>query len=299
MQCFTFPFLAMGSSCEVKLYAPNEQDAKQVVLKIISVIKRLEQRYSRYIKHNLLFDINAVAKVGGSIDVDDETAALLNYANTCFINSDGLFDISSGVLQKAWDFNSGKLPKQELIDSLLDQVGWDKIIWQSPRLSFLCSGMELDFGGVVKEYAADQSASICLQLGFNHGLINLGGDIRIIGPHPDNKPWSIGIRHPRNITQHYRQIQISRGGVSSSGDYERCVKIGSHYYSHILNPKTGWPVSGLASVTVIADFCLLAGSVSTIAMLKENQGKKWLESTGLGALYVGVNGEVGEFGGTI
>jgi len=156
--------------------------------------------------------------------------------------------------------------------------------------------MELDFGGIVKEYAADQSAVICLQAGIQHGawcLVNLGGDIRVIGPHPDGKPWSIGVSHLRNKTHHYRQLQISHGGISSSGDYERCIKISGHYYSHILNPKTGWPVSGLASVTVIADLCLVAGSVSTIAMLKEKAGAEWLKEIGLKLLWVDVDGDFG------
>ena len=123
---------------------------------------------------------------------------------------------------------------------------------------------------------------------------SIWGGIRIIGPHPDGKPWSIRVRHPRQRSQHYRQIQISSG--SSSGDYERSIKIGDNYYNHILNPKTGWPVRGLASVSVIADLCLVAGSASTIAMLKENEGKQWLESSGLKALWVDIDGSRGEIG---
>ena len=294
VKCYSFPFTAMGSSCEIKLYSITQETAYDATRLILNLVNRLEQRYSRYLEQNLLYDINQAAKAGGSISVDEETAALLNYAESCFNNSNGLFDISSGILRKAWDFKSKKLPTNDLVNKLLDRVGWDKVIWQAPKLSFTCQGMELDFGGIVKEYAADQSAVICLQAGIQHGLVNLGGDIRVIGPHPNGTPWSIGIRHPRNKTHHYRQLQISHGGISSSGDYERCIKIGDHYYSHILNPKTGWPVCGLASVTVIADLCLLAGSVSTIAMLKEKAGVEWLEISGLKSLWVDVDGNCGQ-----
>ena len=299
LKYFTIPFTAMGSSCEIKFYTYDSQSAKVVAETIITEVNRLEDRYSRYKKNNLLYNINRVAQSGGSIDVDEETAGLFTYADSCYKNSDGLFDISSGVLRQAWDFNSGVIPEKETVNRLLEFVGWDKIIWQPPVLSFKCKGMELDFGGIVKEYAADHCAILCMQAGIQNGFINLGGDIRIIGPHPDGKPWSIGVRHPRNKSQHYRQIQISSGSVSSSGDYERSIKIGDHYYNHILNPKTGWPVRGLASVSVIADLCLVAGSVSTIAMLKENEGKQWLESSGLKALWVDIDGSTGEVGGIL
>lgn len=286
----------MGSCCELKLYAVDAQAAQRAAQLAINSIIRLEKNYSRYLENNLLHKINQAAHAGGSVIVNEETAALLDYADSCYQNSDGLFDISSGILRKAWNFNTNVLPEQELVDSLLDRVGWDKIIWDAPRLTFKKQGMALDFGGVVKEYAADQSAVICLQAGIKHGLINLGGDIRIIGPHPDGNPWSIGIRNPRHRTQHIRHIQVYSGGVSTSGDYERCIRIGNRYYSHIINPKTGWPVSGIASVTVVADFCLVAGSVSTIGMLKERDGTTWLQSSGLPVFWVDIDGFSGATG---
>lgn len=240
-----------------------------------------------------MYQINQAARLGRSIKVDAETAALLDYADTCYKNSDGLFDISSGVLRAAWDFKSGHLPDQSQINRLLQRVGWEKVLWESPVLSFGSQGMELDFGGVVKEYAADQGAVICMNQGIDHGLINLGGDLRVIGPHPNGKPWSIGIRHPRDKSRVATNVQLKQGGISSSGDYERCIIIGDRFYSHILNPKTGWPVSGMASVTVVADLCLVAGSASTIAMLKDKASKDWLTKNGFKALWIDINGNIG------
>jgi thiamine biosynthesis lipoprotein len=206
-----------------------------------------------------------------------------------------LFDISSGILREAWDFKCNRLPEKSRVERLLERVGWEKIAWEKPLLSFGLPGMELDFGGIVKEFAADQCATILLEKGIRHGLINLGGDIRVIGPHPDNNPWKVGIRHPRNKNDMAGSINICTGGISSSGDYERCIKIDGHYYSHILNPKTGWPVAGLAAVTVLADFCLVAGSASTIAMLKEDQGEAWLKDNDFQAWCVDINGNFGHF----
>nr|WP_305909881.1 FAD:protein FMN transferase [Methylomarinum sp. Ch1-1]MDP4522820.1 FAD:protein FMN transferase [Methylomarinum sp. Ch1-1] len=291
---FVVPFNAMGSRCEIKLYAHEPKHAQRVAAQAIQTVKRLERRYSRYLDDNRLSAINRAAKAGASIEVDEETAGLLNYAEACYLNSDGLFDISSGILRVAWDFGSAGLPEQSRIEALLPRIGWDKLSWRAPLLSFSRPGMELDFGGIVKEYAADQCAVICQQAGIGHGLINLGGDIRIIGPHPDGSPWSVGIRHPRDKNRHYSHIRLESGAVSSSGDYERCIRIGDRYYSHILDPRSGWPVSGLASVTVIAEHCLVAGSLSTIAMLKATAGESWLRENAVRALWVDINGNCGE-----
>ena len=154
-------------------------------------------------------------------------------------------------------------------------------------------GMQLDFGGIGKEYAVDRAATICIKQGIQHGLVDLGGDIKIIGPHADGRPWSVGIRHPRKSRQLMASINVSRGAIASSGDYEKCIILNGKRYSHILNPKTGWPVRGLASITVIAEQCVIAGSVTTISILKEKQGKHWLKELGLAHLWMDEQGQIG------
>ncbi len=287
------PFNAMGSPCDLQLYARNSAQAQCVADYVISDIYRLEARYSRYRSDSFISAINTVAAAGGSITVDDETAGLLNYAETCYQQSDGLFDITSGLLRRAWRFDLGQLPDQAVIADLLTQVGWDKVRWQAPLLTFPNAGMELDFGGVVKEYAVDRAASVCRSLGITHGVVNLGGDIKIIGARPDGEPWRIGIRHPRQQQTVIETLLLHEGALASSGDYERCIVLDGVRYSHILNPKTGWPVRHLAAVSVVGDFCVVAGSASTIAMLKEQQGAAWLETLGLPYLWVDVNGNTG------
>ena len=153
--------------------------------------------------------------------------------------------------------------------------------------------MQLDFGGIGKEYAVDRAAAICQQHGLQQGLVDLGGDIKIIGPHADGRPWSVGIRHPRKPGELMASINVSRGGIASSGDYERCIILNGKRYSHVLNPKTGWPVRGLASITVVAEQCVIAGSVSTISMLKEKQGKRWIKDLGLAYLWMDQRGKMG------
>jgi thiamine biosynthesis lipoprotein len=286
-------FSAMGSPCELQLYAENKDQAQVAFQAVVADIERLEKRYSRYRPDSFLSEINQAAARQGLIEVDAETASLLDYAATCYQESNGLFDISSGLLRQAWNFKSPQLPETDQLQQLLERIGWQKLQWQSPYLKFPDLGMELDFGGIVKEYAADRADSLCRVVGISHGAINLGGDIKIIGPHPDGKPWRIGIRHPRQKDGLLSTVLLYRGAMASSGDYERSFELAGHRYGHILNPKTGWPVSYLTSVSVVADFCVIAGSASTIAMLKEHEGPGWLQNLGLEHLWVDVSGQRG------
>lgn len=283
----------MGCPCEIQLFAGAPAEAKRIANVAIADVRRLETLYSRYLDGNLFSRINQAANDAAEICVDPETAGLLNYAETCHQQSDGLFDITSGILRRAWRFDGGRLPEQSAIDALLDKVGWDKLLWRPPVLKFLVPGMEIDFGGIVKEYAADRAAALCREAGVMHGIVNLGGDVALIGPRADRRPWQIGIHHPRQPDGVIATLDLHRGSVASSGDYQRCIVIGDTRYSHVLNPKTGWPTRHLASVSVVSDFCVVAGSASTIAMLKEEQGPAWLKELNLPHLWVDIRGHSG------
>jgi len=293
LKYYHYDFKAMGSPCSIQLYAGSTKKAKRAAKVAMDDVYRLEAKYSRYRADSYLSEINRSAAQGGHIKVDDETAGLLDYAATCYQQSDGLFDITSGILRRAWDFKSGNIPAQEEIASLLEKIGWHKINWQRPLLAFTVPGMEIDFGGVVKEYAVDRAASACRDAGIQHGLVNLGGDIKIIGPHYDGSPWRIAIRHPRNPNGVLQTLLLHSGALASSGDYERCITLNGMRYGHVLNPQTGWPVNYMAAVSVIGEFCVVAGSASTIGMLKGEGGPAWLNALGLPHLWVNVQGESG------
>jgi len=283
-------FTAMGTNCALHVYAPSPLVTEMIFGMAVGEVQRIESRYSRYRSESDLSKINRVATEGGSLVVDDETAALLHYAFAAYRRSEGLLDITSGLLRHAWDFKSGRLPSQEAIDVLLPRIGLNKVRWNSPHLTFTQPGMELDFGGIAKEYAADRAAVVCMDAGICHGLVDLGGDIRVIGPHPDGQPWEIGIRHPQRQGELLTTIALDRGGLATSGDYERCMVAEGRRYGHILHPATGWPVHGLSSVSVIAEDCLLAGTLSTIAMLKGKQGAAWLRGLGLPHVWMDEHG---------
>lgn len=285
-------FVAMGTQGSIQLYAETPTMASFVFERAIQEIHRIETRYSRYRQDSLVTEINRTAAAGASILVDEETAGLLDYAFACYRKSDGLFDISSGILRNVWHFGGQTLPLQTEIERLLPFIGLDKVEWHSPRLHFPVAGMELDFGGIGKEYAADQVAAICQSYGVKHGLIDLGGDIVAIGPHPNQGPWQVGIRHPRIPETSMMCVTIDRGALATSGDYERYMDVDGIRYCHLLNPKTGWPQHTLSSVSVFSEQCLVAGSLSSIALLKGQAGPTWLSAIGAPHVWMNAQGFV-------
>ncbi len=278
----------MGSVCQLQGWPANNEIWRQAMLAAHAEVARLESKYSRYRSDSVLSRINAEA-VRGAVAVDAETAGLLNYAAQAFAHSDGLFDISSGVLRRAWDFSSRRLPVEASLAPLLAQVGWQRVHWNGRAIK-LKPGMELDLGGLVKEYAADCIAAVLRAIGLRHGLINLGGDIAVIGPHPDGQAWQVGVVHPRRAGALIAQLPLSQGGLATSGDYERFMMVAGRRYCHLLNPHTGWPVDELAAVTVVAEKSLIAGTSASIAMLKGRAGLDWL--SGLGLAYFAVDREL-------
>lgn len=289
-----FAFKAMGSFCEIQLCLESRTHAKAAANQLGAEVERLEQKYSRFRHNSFLSEINSSAGSKCGISIDDETRSLFDYALRCFEQSDGLFDVTAGALNRIWDFKNALVPSQQQIDAATSHVGLDKIALKNSQLQ-LPQGMEVDFGGIVKEYAADSAARLARSLGIEHGLVNLGGDFSVIGPRPEGKPWPIAISSPE--TGIMARIGLHDGGLASSGDYERFFIHEGKRYSHILNPKTGWPSSGLRAVSVAANLCSVAGSVATIAMLKdESAAKAWLEDSGLAYVYMDSEGAIGSVG---
>ena len=217
--------------------------------------------------------------------LDNETLWLINYACACFEQSDGLFDISSGVLRQAWDFRAGQLPSEATLARLLPRIGLSRIEISEAHLT-MPPDMELDLGGIGKEYAVDAAAAIAREAGINRGVVDLGGDLCVLGPHADGSPWQLGVRHPRDTENAIASLPVYQGGMASSGDYERFFEKDGKRYCHLLNPESGFPVDYWASVTVVAPSCLLAGTLSTIAMLKEEAGEEWLRAQQVSALLI-------------
>lgn len=288
-----YQFHALGGPCNLKLYGPQREQLQQVCDQAVQRLGDFEAKYSRYRPDSVVSRINNLAGSGDSLAVDEETAALLDYAHVCYQQSGGMFDITSGVLRRVWDFQSGQLPSQESIEGVLPLIGLEKIYWEGGRVALPTAGMELDFGGFGKEHAADMLANLCRQQGIERGLVDLGGDLAVVGPHPDHGTWPVGIRNPAAPEQALARIDLTAGGLASSGNYERFMDVEGKRYSHILDPRSGWPVATPAGITVIADSCLVAGTLATIAMLKgERQGPPWLAELGVPHLVIDRGGKL-------
>ncbi len=287
-------FRALGSPCEFQLYGDSETQLEAAGARAVAEVERIEQKYSRYRDDTIVSEINRCAGSGRFVEVDRETELLLDYAQTTFEQSSGLFDVTSGVLRRAWDFQSATLPDEGAVHALTRLVGWgSKVTRQPGRVRLARVGMEIDFGGFGKEYAVDRSVSLLREAGVSAGLVDLGGDVCVVGPHPDGRPWQVGIRDPRAPERAMASLPLSHGALATSGDYERFMVVDGVRYCHLLDPRKGWPVSGLAGVSVVAPQCLVAGSATTIAMLKGRQGPAWLEQLGLPHLWVTPAGKRG------
>ena len=156
--------------------------------------------------------------------------------------------------------------------------------------------MELDFGGIGKEYAADRAAAIVRDAGAAHALVNLGGDVRAIGRRADGSPWRVGIRDPRDADGVVATMLIDDAAVATSGDYERYVEVNGRRYCHLLDPRTGMPVDHWRSASVVAPLAILAGSYATIAMLLGESAERFLVEQSVGALLVSADGSLRRIG---
>ncbi len=280
-----FDFTAMASPCCVQLDGIDEPAMTRAAQAAMAEVRRIEHKFSRYRDES---EISRIHRAQGRwIAVDAETQALLDFADQLWQQSGGLFDVTSGVLRRAWDFKAGRLPDPEQLNRLLNHVGWQRVEREGSRLR-LQPGMELDFGGFGKEYAADRAAAVLQAHGMTHALVNLGGDLHALGPRglPQLRmsPWQIDIQHPRppadGAAPPWLRLPLSQGGLATSGDYERFFLHGGQRYCHVLNPHTGWPVGHWQSVSVVSTNTTTAGVLSTVAMLKEADATGWLDSQG-------------------
>jgi len=280
MTVWKVSFTAMASPCHLMIGAPSQAEAERIAQPAIDEVRRIETTYSRYRADSIVSRMNAAAGSGAWIAVEPETSSLLDYAASLHAVSDGLFDITSGVLRRAWNFSVPRVPSREELAPLLALVGWHKVERRPGGVRLAQRGMELDFGGFGKEYAADRAAAVLRAQGVQQGYVNLGGDMSVIGPQADGEPWLIGIQDPRDEERTIASLAVARGGLATSGDYERYFELDGRRYCHILDPRDGMPVTHWRSVSVLAPLAVTAGSASTIAMLKGERALHFLEQSG-------------------
>lgn len=281
----------MASQCKCVICGLTGEQAAEVAQKVEQEVRRIEAKYSRFNPDSTIGRINALGHKG-PVDLDPETEALMNYAEHLYRLSGGLFDITTGTLQKIWDFKSGVAPKQEVLQEQLSYVGWEHVSCVESKLRLHNPQVRLDLGGFGKEYAADRAAAVMRAQGVESGYVDLGGDINVIGPKTGNSAWRIGIRHPRRPTELVASLEVAQGAIATSGDYERFFMLNGQRYCHILSPLSGLPVSYWQSVSVLAPMTSIAGATCTIAMLKESEGLDFLQQSGFSFLAIDAEGRL-------
>jgi len=272
-------FSAMASPCELLLATADEALARQLGETVAAEAWRIERKYSRYLADSIVSQVNR----GGSrpVDLDPEMLLLLQFAARCHELSGGAFDITSGVLRWAWKFDgSGHFPAPAEVAALRERIGFGRLQLQGNRLK-VPAGMELDFGGIGKEYAVDRALALVVQKFDGAALVNFGGDMAASRA-PDSGPWRVGVERPGQLGQTRLLLDFERGGLATSGDTHRFIEHEGRRYSHILDVRTGYPVEDPPrSVTVAASCCLEAGMISTLSMLKGRGAEEFLAQQGV------------------
>ncbi len=269
--------LSMGTLFEMTAYASDKYKVEKAFNEVFKELNRLDYLMSNYKDDSALSKINKNA-ASGPTDCDKELAYVieqsLQYSNV----TDGAFDITIGPLMKKWGFfkKQGQVPDKGEIESTLQSVSYKNItIEESVKKSlskdpgtiktvyFKNAGTEIDLGGIGKGYAVDKAVKVLKGNGIDSALINFAGNIYTYGTPPGKDSWVIGLQHPRKSEGLLGTFEIKNRAVSTSGDYEKFFTIDGKRYSHIIDPRTGNPVKGIVSVTIVTDSATRADALST------------------------------------
>lgn len=275
-------FQCMASPCEVLIETQDKQHAHELVTIAFKEAMRIEHKFSRYRDDNIVYQINN--NPNKSIPIDTETYHLLAFAEQCYQLSESLFDITSGLFRQIWHFKNNKtIPNKIEIERLLPFIGFDKISFNKTSVK-LPKGMEIDFGGIGKEYAVDKVIALIAPHTSSNYMVNFGGDCHVSGPQSNNQAWITGIENPLKPSNKNLDtiLKLSHGALATSGNsYQFILKNGIRY-GHIINPITGWPdIDSPISITVAAASCMDAGILSTLAMLQGKNAESFLTNQGV------------------
>ena len=262
-------FTALGTKCMVQYAADDSPMAAAFERDAVRWVQAFEAKYSRFLPHSLISRINAAAGREW-VSVDEDMEQLLELCDTLHAMTKGILDPTALPVIRLWDYKAARpmIPAKEQIAAACQLVGWSKVQRRKGGIFLPQTGMALDFGGFGKEYAVDIVAQIAVNHGLTAVLVDFGHDVRAVGRPPGRSHWHVGLEDPARPGRSDDSIGIADKGVASSGDYLRCFIINGRRYGHIIDPRTGWPVSnGCTQATVVAGTCLQAGVLSTTAFV--------------------------------
>lgn len=271
----------MGSRFEITLADKDSLQAKKHIDRVIAEITRIENLISEWKPGTQVSEINRNAGIK-PVRVDREVFDLTRRAIAYSEQSQGAFDISIAAMDQVWVFDGSmtEMPSPEAIRKSVEKVGYRNIVLDSTNSTVYLAlkDMKIGFGSIGKGYAADKGRELMQSLGVQGGIVNASGDLSAWGVQPDNKPWKIGISNPFKPGKILKVFRIKEASVATSGSYEKYAEIDGRRYSHIIDPKTGYPSTGLTSVTVTGPSAEFANALSTSVMvLGEKEGIKLLK----------------------
>ncbi|MCX2575872.1 FAD:protein FMN transferase [Pedobacter sandarakinus] len=262
--------LLMGGKFEITIVAKDAQSAQDNIDTVIKEIKRIEDLISDWKSTSQVSEVNRNAGIK-PIKVDAEVFKLTESAIHLSQLTNGAFDISFAAMDKIWKFDGSmeKMPTAAAIAKSVEKVGYKNIeLDRANSTIFLkLEGMKIGFGALGEGYAADRCREMMLKKGIKAGIVNASGDMSAWGKPPKQKHWAIGITNPFNKDSLFGIVPLKNNAMVTSGSYEKFVIFNGKRYAHIINPKTGYPSTGLTSVTVFGPDAMLANGLSTSIMV--------------------------------
>jgi len=250
---YTRELKLMGCVFDITVVAANEADGNHYIDLAAGEVTRIEKLISEWDSTTQISKVNRFAGIK-PIKVDKEVFDLIVRSIKISELTDGAFDITWAGMNQIWKFDGSmkRLPTQEEVAAAVATVGYKNIVLNKNEMTVFLKlkGMRLGFGGIGKGYSADKSAALLKSMGVAAGLISASGDITAWGKQPDGKPWVVGITNPFNKEKVFSWFPFEGGSIGTSGNYENYVEFNGVRYTHIIDPRTGWPVHGIASVTL-------------------------------------------------
>jgi len=256
----------MGSRFEITVIAQDEEKANSYIDTAVEEITRIERLISSWDPASQTSEINANAGVK-PVKVDEELYSLIKRSKELSKLTDGAFDISYASMDKVWKFDGSmtEMPSEKVIRESVAKVGFENIILNEKELTVFLKlpGMKIGFGGIGKGYAADMAKKLLQEKGVKGGIVNASGDMNTWGNQLDGSPWKVAITNPMDKNKAYALLPIKEGAVVTSGNYEKYVSFNDKRYTHIIDPRTGYPATGIISATIFAPKAELADALAT------------------------------------
>lgn len=262
--------LLMGARFDITIVARDSLSAERYIDTVIAEVSRIEYLISDWKPASQVSQVNAAAGLH-PVKVDREVFELTQRAIRFSEITNGAFDISFAAMDRIWKFDGSmtEMPAPEAIRKSVEKVGYKNIILDSIQSTIFLKlpGMKIGFGALGEGYAADRCRDMMLARGVKAGIVNGSGDMATWGMQPDGSPWNIGITNPKEPDKLFAVVPLKEGAVTTSGSYEKYVVFNGKRYSHIINPATGYPVTGLMSVSVFGPSAEMANGFSTSIMV--------------------------------